>query len=271
MSGGRDDGAGATQVVLLCGGRGQRLQREPHGQDKKELTEIGGRPLLWHLLKIFCAAGFRRYVVALGFAADQVRRFFLDLDRLTADLEIGLGGGGERSVRLLDADPLPPLQALLVDTGLDTDKGGRLMRLRPHLDADRFLVAYGDDLADVDLGALLRFHRDHGRPATVTGVRARFPFGTLVPDDDGRVREFREKPELPFWINGGFMVLERSVLERFEARDDLGLETEILPTLLEEGELMMYRHAGFWRSLNTWKDFDELSRLWERGAPWKTW
>jgi glucose-1-phosphate cytidylyltransferase len=159
----------------------------------------------------------------------------------------------------------------LADTGLETDKGSRIHRVAKYLDSDTFFVTYGDGVGDVDLDALLAFHREHGRLATVTGVPLRSQYGVLEVDEDDRVVGFGEKPELDHWINAGFLVFERDVLDYLGPGDDVDLERETLPRLAADGELMMYRHTGFWRSMDTFKDALALDTIWRESAPWKVW
>jgi glucose-1-phosphate cytidylyltransferase len=165
----------------------------------------------------------------------------------------------------------PPWEVILVDTGLFTDKASRIARVREHLKADRFFVAYGDDVSDVNLKALLAFHLDHGREATITAVQIQLPYGVVDADKTGLVSGFVERPKLPYWINGGFMLFENSVLELMLDGDDISLEKDILPKLAEKNQLMIYRHDGFWQSMNTMKDNLQLEEYWRKGAPWKVW
>jgi glucose-1-phosphate cytidylyltransferase len=166
----------------------------------------------------------------------------------------------------------PPWQVTLVDTGLYTEKGSRIGRVAEHLHQDeRFFVSYGDDVSDIDLRALESFHRNHGKLATVTSVQVNFNYGVLEVDEKDRVISYDQYPRLPYWINGGFMLFERAVLDRFTAGEDVKLESDVLTRLAQEGELMCFRHPGFWQSMNTMKDNILLEELWQQGAPWKVW
>lgn len=240
---------------------------------KKELVEVGGRPILWHVMRIFSAHGFNRFVLALGYGASEIKRYFLEYEWMARDLTIRLGepGNGHTPVRLRDEPGHPSWEVSLVDTGLYTEKASRIRRVAHYLKGDRFFVAYGDDVSDVDLGALVRFHCQHGKLATITAVRVELQYGIVEADDTGLVSGFVERPQLPYWINGGFMLFERPVLDMVTNNDDVDLERQILPALAEQGQLMIYRHNGFWQSMNTMKDTLTLERIWQENPPWKVW
>jgi glucose-1-phosphate cytidylyltransferase len=257
-------------VVILCGGQGTRMRGQT--PTKKELVKVGGRPIIWHVMRIFSAYGFNEFVLTLGYQAEQMKRYFLNYEAMSRDLMVHLGDrkGGSHVSFLNDTDH-PPWEVFLVDTGLHTEKASRIVRVGSNLKGERFFVAYGDDVSDVDLGALAAFHREHGKLATLTAVQIRLPYGVVEADKSGRVHGFLERPQLEHWINGGFMLFERSALELMAAGEDVNLEKEILPRLADEGQLMIYRHKGFWQSMNTMKDNLLLEELWQRGAPWKVW
>ena len=244
---------------------------------KKELIDIGGRPLLWHVMRLFSAAGHDRFLLALGHLGDQVRRYFLEYEAMTRDttIRIATSNPDQENADLHFASPPDhaPWTVTMVDTGLTTEKASRIGQLRPHLaEADTFIVAYGEAVADIDLGDLLQFHRSHGKSATVTGIQVDFQYGVIDVDAQQVVTGFAEKPRLPYWINGGFMVFERSVLDRIEPnRDDVHLENEVLPRLAGDDELMLYKHKGYWQSMKTLKDALKLKKDWHTNAPWRTW
>jgi glucose-1-phosphate cytidylyltransferase len=257
-------------VVILCGGQGTRMRGQT--LTKKELVRVGGRPIIWHVMRIFSAYGFNEFILTLGYQADQVKRYFLDYEAMSRDLLVHLGDPeGGAGVGFLNGTGHPPWQVRLVDTGLHTEKASRIARVGSNLKSERFFVAYGDDVSDVDLGALTAFHREHGRLATLTAVQIRLPYGVVEADESGRVHGFLERPQLAHWINGGFMLFERPVLDLMASGENVNLEKEILPRLAEEGRLMIYRHRGFWQSMNTMKDNLLLEELWQQGAPWKVW
>jgi glucose-1-phosphate cytidylyltransferase len=257
-------------VVILCGGQGTRMRGQT--LTKKELVAIGGRPIIWHVMRIFSAYGFSRFVLTLGYHADQMRRYFLDYEAMDRDFTIHLGNHKDKSSVQYRSDVDHPFwEVSLVDTGLHTEKAGRISKVAEYLNAERFFVAYGDDVSDVDLSKLHSFHRQHGRLATLTAVRIQLPFGVVEADESGQVRGFVERPLLPHWINGGFMIFENPVLEMMNNEKNANLEKVILPQLAQSGQLMIYRHSGFWQSMNTMKDNIILEELWQNGAPWKVW
>ncbi len=253
-------------VVILCGGQGTRMQGAV--PTKKELVEVGGRPILWHVMKIYASYGHTHFILALGHQADVLKRYFLEYRPMHSDFTIRLGASPGIAYHQVESEDW---EVTLADTGLHTEKGARIYRLAPYISTDTFFVTYGDGVGDLDIDALLAFHRQHGRLATVTGVRPRSQYGILETDEHGRVVGFGEKPILEHWINAGFMVFERGVLDYLAGGDDVDLEREALPRLAADGQLMVYRHTGFWRSMDTFKEALELDAIWRAQAPWKTW
>ena len=254
------------KVVILAGGQGTRLAEETDVRPKP-MVEIGARPLLWHILKHYDRFGFREFFVALGYRGEVVKRFFLDQSTLSGSLTIDLRSGEvDRHEGRKEH-----WKVHLIDTGLATMTGGRVKRLEPWLADGTFMLTYGDGVSDVDLQALLDFHRRHGRLATVTAVRPPARFGGLVFDGD-RVIDFTEKPQIgEGWINGGYMVFEPGVF-KYLLGDSTVLEAHVLEALAREGELMAYRHENFWQCMDTLRDKRYLEGLWDRGeAPWKVW
>ncbi len=237
---------------------------------KKELVEVGGRPILWHVMRIFSAHGFNRFVLTLGYRAADIKRYFLEYETFSRDFTVEVGNGRSRP-QLHGQTNHPHWQVTLVDTGLRTEKATRIAQARPHLTGDRFFVAYGDDVSDVDLTALIRFHQAHGKLATVTAVQVNLPYGIVEADENGLATGFVERPRLPYWINGGFMLFETAVLDMMAAGDNVNLETDILPHLASQEQLMIYRHHGFWQSMNTLKDTMLLESIWQDNPPWKVW
>lgn len=234
----------APPVVILCGGRGTRLRERTHAIPKP-LVEVGGRPIVWHVVRLYAHHGFSEIVLATGYLGEQVEAFAAQ-----ADWPEGV------SVRC-------------VDTGVDTPTGGRIAALAGELGDRRFCATYADGVADIDLRAVLAFHEGHGAAATMTVVRPPLPFGVAELDAD-RVTGFREKPASAHWVNGGFFVFEPAALRAIGPADVL--EREPLERLVADGDLRAYRHEGFWDCMDTYKDAVELNDLWGRGeAPWKLW
>jgi glucose-1-phosphate cytidylyltransferase len=254
-------------VVILVGGKGTRMQGDT--PTKKELVEVGERPILWHVMKIFAAYGHTHFILTLGYQAEALKRYFLDFEPMSHDFTLQLGNSGH--IQYHQREHQEDWHVTMIDTGLHTEKGSRVRRVAPYIEADTFFVTYGDGVGDVDVAALLAFHRDHGRLATLTGVRARWQYGIVHASDGGQVSGFEEKPLLDYWINGGFMVFNRGVFDVMAAGDDVDLEKEILPRLARDGQLMMYRHTGFWRSMDTFKEAQMLDELWQSEQPWKVW
>lgn len=254
------------KVVLLAGGRGTRLAEET-GSRPKPMVEIGGQPMLWHLMQIYAAHGLREFVVACGYKGELIKEYFRNLLHLSSDFTIDLGTG-QLDVRNGNS---PNWKVSVVDTGLDTMTGGRIARVAEWVGAETFMVTYGDGLGNIDIQALLAFHRSHGRLATVTAVRPPARFGGLVLEDE-TVRTFSEKNQGDVgWINGGYFVFEPGVLEYLDG-DDTILEREPLERLAEEGQLMAFRHHGFWQPMDTLREKEQLQVLWETGqAPWRVW
>lgn len=231
------------KTVILCGGRGTRLGE--HGRSvPKALIKIGGKPILWHLLSIYSHYGINDFVLCLGFLGDEIQGYF---DGPDTDWNIQF-----------------------VETGLDTNTGGRLKQVEDHLkDQDIFCVTYGDGLADVDIARLVEFHRSHGKIATVTAVHPYSNFGFMDLNEDSSVIRFCEKPLLKEWINGGFFVFNRRIFKYLD--DDCTLEREPFEALSRQGEMIAYRHDGFWKCMDTFKDSLEFEELWNNGASWKVW
>jgi glucose-1-phosphate cytidylyltransferase len=253
-------------VIVLCGGEGTRMQASTH----KVLTEIGGRPILWHVMTIYASQGYTRFVLALGYQAEAIKRYFLEYKPMCCDFTIRMGDSGSISCHGTDTEDW---EVTLADTGLRALKGARVYRAAKYVDADAFFVTYGEAVGDVNLDALLAFHRQHGKLATVTGVRVRSHLGVFQLDGDGSglVTRFAEKPLLNHWVNAGFMLLNRGVMDYMVDDDDFHLERDGFPRLAADGQLMMYRHTGYWRSMKTFKDAQELDTVWRESAPWKVW
>ena len=254
------------RTVILAGGLGTRLAEETD-LTPKPMVEIGGSPILWHIMKIYSSHGFSDFVIALGYRPEVVKNYFLNYYHLRNDFTIDVGGG---KVDVHDGGH-EDWKIHLVDTGVATQTGGRIKRLEPWLRDGTFMLTYGDGVADVRCRELVDFHRAHGRLATVTAVRPPARFGGLVFDGD-RVTEFTEKPQIgEGWINGGFFVLEPAVLDYIDG-DETIWEREPLERLAEDGELMAFRHDGFWQPMDTLRDVRLLESLWQSGdVPWKVW
>lgn len=254
------------KVVILAGGLGTRLSEETDLRPKP-MVEVGGRPILWHIAKHYAHYGFEEFFIALGYKSEIIKRYFVDYQALSGSMTIDLSTG-KASVYNRDCESWI---LHLMDTGIETNTGGRLKRLEPWLKDGTFMFTYGDGLCDIDLRDLLAFHRANGCIATVTAVRPPSRFGGLVFEGN-LIKEFIEKPQIgEGWINGGFMVFEPEVF-RYLKEDGDSLEVDALEQLAREGQLAAYQHDSFWQCMDTLRDKRYLENLWqEQSAPWKIW
>jgi glucose-1-phosphate cytidylyltransferase len=255
------------KAVILAGGRGTRLSEET-GLRPKPMVEIGGRPILWHIMKLYQAHGINDFVICLGYRGWQIKEYFLNYARLSSDLSIDLTTGEVQVLR----PAMEPWRVTLIDTGEDTQTGGRLARVGYLLrEEEAFCLTYGDGVGNVDIAGSIAFHRAHGKQATVTAVVPPGRFGALERRGD-HVTAFTEKPAGDGgMINGGFFVLSSEVLSRIDG-DAALWEQDPLKGLARDGELMAWEHRGFWQPMDTLRDRDQLEAMWSKGqAPWKIW
>jgi glucose-1-phosphate cytidylyltransferase len=256
-------------VMILCGGMGTRLREETEFLPKP-MVEIGGRPMLWHIMKGYAAHGFTDFILCLGYKGHKIREYFLHYEAMHCDFTIELGDRDrlEFHGRHNEAG----WRVTLVDTGIDAQTGSRIARALAHVKTDRFMLTYGDGVADVDVPQLVRFHQTHQKIATVTGVRPSSRFGELMAAGDA-VTAFSEKPRMhEGLINGGFFVLDRRIADYLQGDGDCVLEREPMERLAADGQLAVYRHHGFWQCMDTYRDYQQLQQLWVSGeAAWKTW
>ncbi len=257
------------KAVLLAGGLGTRMREETEFRPKP-MVEIGGKPVLWHLMKIFAANGITDFVVCTGYKGEQIKEYFLNYAAHNNDFTITLGHRG--ALEFHDDHTESNWTVTVADTGAATLTGGRVERIEKYVKGERFIVTYGDGLADVDIAALVAFHEAHGRKATITTVRPLSRFGLVDVDADGAVSRFREKPQMEDWVSAGFFVFEPSVFDELRNTDDVMLEHEPLDRIAAAGELSAYRHEGFWQPMDTFRESQLLNEMWESGAaPWKVW
>jgi glucose-1-phosphate cytidylyltransferase len=254
------------KVVILAGGRGTRLAEETAIRPKP-MVEIGGKPIVWHIMKIYAAHGYKDFLVACGYKGEMLKEYFNNYFIHNSDYFVDLKNGKLDVVNSSDVE----WHIGVIDTGLETQTGGRILRLKKWLNSGACMVTYGDGLGDVDIRSLVEFHRTHGKLATVTAVRPPARFGGLVLNGDN-VCEFSEKPQTgEGWINGGFFVFEPAVFDYF-TDDQTILERAPLEKLGSEGQLMAFRHTGFWQPMDTLREKHILESLWTSGqAPWKIW
>jgi glucose-1-phosphate cytidylyltransferase len=256
------------KIVILCGGLGTRLREETEYRPKP-MVEIGGKPILWHIMKTYAHYGFTDFVLCLGYRGNMIKEYFLNYRPMVSDFSIVLGSQGEQ-VRYHSDHDERDFSVTMVDTGLETMTGGRLKRVEPYIDGDNFMATYGDGLADIDIRKLLEFHRAHGKTGTVTAIRPTSRFGGIDIGPGNEVTQFREKPRSEDWISGGFFVFNRKMFDCLD--ENCTLEQEPLSNLARNGQLMAYRHDGFWYAMDTYREYKYLNELWDqRRAPWKVW
>jgi glucose-1-phosphate cytidylyltransferase len=257
------------KVVILCGGQGTRLREETEFRPKP-LVEVGGRPILLHIMKHYAHHGFDDFVLCLGYKGHMIKEHFLNYEAMNNDVTLTLGANA--TIEHHGAHNEAGFRVTLADTGLDTMTGKRIKVVQKYVDGDTFMVTYGDGLSDVDLTALLAFHRQHGKLATVTTVKPISRFGVLDLAPSGLVKGFDEKPQIDGWINVGFFVFEREVFDCISDDPNCTLEQEPLQKLAREGQLVAYRHPGFFFAMDTYRELKHLNTLWDSGAaPWKVW
>lgn len=256
------------KTVILCGGLGTRLREETEFRPKP-MVDIGGRPILWHIMKIYAHYGLHDFVLCLGYRGNMIKEYFLNYEAMNNDFTICLGR--QNQITYHGAHKEQDFHITLADTGLETMTGGRVKRVERYIDGDTFMVTYGDGVADLDIRALVEFHHAHGRLATVTVVRRISRFGIVETGNDGTVTSFIEKPQLKGSTSAGFFVFNRRVLD-YLSGDDCVLEREPLERLACEGQLMAYRHAGFFYAMDTYREYQFLNELWDSGqTPWRVW
>lgn len=259
-------------VMILCGGEGSRLKEETEIRPKPML-EIGSRPILWHIMKLYASHGLRDFILCLGYKGHAIKDYFLNYKTYSSDVTVQLGT--PNAIQYHDRNGEEDWRVTLVDTGQKAMTGTRVARAGSYVNAETFCLTYGDGLGDIDIPALLAFHRAHGKMATVTGVRPPGRFGELRLESDGRAAEFNEKLQTTEGvINGGFFVFQRTFVDRYlhADREDCTLEREPLQQLAKDQQLVVYLHKGFWQPMDTFREWRLLNELWESNrAPWKNW
>jgi glucose-1-phosphate cytidylyltransferase len=256
-----------TSVMILCGGLGTRLREETEFKPKP-MVEIGTRPILWHIMKIYSLFGLRKFVLCLGHRGDVIRKYFTDYSVNHSNFKVNLRSN---TISVLDQGEVEDWEITMVETGALTMTGGRVLTALPYVAGDQFFLTYGDGVADIRMDDLLRFHHSRGLGATITGVHPSSRFGE-INEQDGRVVGFREKPQTKEdWINGGFFVFKKEVFRKFEFYPECVLERDILPELAANGDLAVYKHHGFWQCMDTYREMQFLNSLCDDGPPpWLT-
>ncbi|MGL4524721.1 MAG: glucose-1-phosphate cytidylyltransferase [Spirochaetia bacterium] len=254
------------KVVILAGGFGTRLSEETDLKPKP-MVEIGGMPILWHIMKFYSHYGFKEFVICLGYKGHYIKEYFYNYYLRNADVTVDL----QTNDLIIHNKKVEDWKVTLVDTGTDALTGARVLAVKPYIDTQTFMITYGDGVSDVDLCALLKLHREHGKMATVTAVRPMGRFGSLELEEAGAVKNFLEKPQnVDDWINAGFFVAEKGIFDYIEG--NVSLEQEPLHKLAKDGQFFAYRHTGFWQPMDTLREKHQLEQLWRQGqAPWKVW
>jgi glucose-1-phosphate cytidylyltransferase len=256
-----------VKVVMLCGGLGTRLREETEYRPKP-MVEIGGRPILWHIMKLYARSGFTDFVFCLGYRGNVIKEYFLNYEAMNNDFTICLGQ--QSQIRYNAVHEEQGFQVTLAETGLATMTGGRLKRVEKYIEDDTFMLTYGDGLADIDMRKLLEFHKAHGKVATVTAVLPPSRYGILQIGNVGKVDKFLEKPRTESFASAGFFVFQREVFDYLD--DDCVLEHKPLERLAADGQLMAYQHDGFFYAMDTYREYQFLNELWAKNdAPWKVW
>jgi glucose-1-phosphate cytidylyltransferase len=258
------------QAIILCGGLGTRLREETEFKPKS-MVSIGNRPIIWHIMKIYSRFGVKDFILCLGYKGEMIKDYFNHYELLNNDLTIEIGHQ-QRTTIIHNHNDEDGWRITLADTGDNALKGARLKKIEKYIEGDEFMVTYGDGVADVDINKLLRYHRDHGKLATVTGVNPSSRFGELRIRGN-HVRAFNEKPSISRdFINGGFFIFKRRIFDYLSADDDCDLEVGPLERIAREGQLMVYKHEGMWACMDTLRDMDYLNKLWNNDrAFWKIW
>lgn len=253
------------KVVILCGGKGTRLREETENKPKP-LLSIGSHPILWHIMKHYSCHGFNDFVLCLGYKGELIKDYFINYKNRRCDIQLSLKEG--KKLILQDGDQEENFNIVFANTGLETNTGGRIKRIEKYINEEYFFLTYGDGLSDVNLKRLEEYFLQMGKIGVITGIRPKSKYGHIIIDPDGIVSGFKEKPLLNEYINGGFCVFHRNIFNYMD--DDCVLEQEVLEQLVNDRELAIYKHDGFWKSMDTYKDYKELNEIWENGdCPWK--
>lgn len=256
------------KAVLLAGGLGTRMREETEFRPKP-MVEVGGRPVLWHIMKVLGQQQLTDFVICTGYKSEYIKNYFTNYGEVNSDFTLTLGD--KSSIKYHGEHDESDWTVTVADTGANTMTGGRIKRIQKYVEGETFLCTYGDGIADIDLNALLEFHKSHGKIATMTAVQPTSRFGVLDLDEAGSIDHFKEKPQVEGWINIGYFIFEPEIFD-YLGDDTTVLEQSPLHRLAEEGQISAYRHTGFWEPMDTYREALMLNEMWEEGtAPWKTW
>ncbi|OGK26100.1 hypothetical protein A2954_04090 [Candidatus Roizmanbacteria bacterium RIFCSPLOWO2_01_FULL_37_12] len=257
------------KVIILCGGIGTRMKEETEFKPKP-MVYIGNKPIVWHIMKIYASYGYNEFILALGYKGDYIKDFFLNQKAFTSDFTLNTRNHKTKFF-LENRSEIDDFKITFVDTGLETQPGERILLCRNYIpDKDKyFMVTYGDGVADIDVSALVKFHKKQKKIGTITGIHPKFKFGIVKIKEDNMVSEFSEKPIMSDWVNGGYMIFDKRF---FEYQKPGELEHEALKRLAKINQLSLYKHTGFWYAVDTHKEYEDLNKIWATGiAPWKVW
>lgn len=257
------------KVIILCGGTGTRLKEETEFKPKPMMM-VGGKPILWHIMKIYASCGYNEFILALGYKADYIKDFFLNQKAFTSNFTVNTRNHNIKFF-LEDREDYDDFRITFVDTGLETLPGERILKCQKYIPKrDKyFMVTYGDGVSDIDIDALVKFHKKQKTIGTITGIHPKFKYGIVKLNKDNRVKEFSEKPIMSDWVNGGFMIFDKRF---FDYQKPGELEHAALKRLSAINQLSLYPHTGFWYAIDTNKEYEELNKIWDSGkAPWKIW
>ena len=259
-----------AKVVILCGGRGMRFREETEFRPKP-LIEIGNRPILWHIMKIYAYYGYKDFVLCLGYKGEMIKNYFINYELMSSNFTIELGQ--KDKIQVHNNYQEQGWRITFVETGLNAMTGARIKRIEKYIDTDLFMLTYGDGLADLNIDELLKFHLNHSKVGTITGVHPSSRFGELDIGEDGRIVAFSEKPQVKKgYINGGFFVFDRRIFNYVSDEDNCTFERKPLETVSSDGELAIFIHDGSWHCMDTYRDWQVLDEQWNKGsAPWKVW
>jgi glucose-1-phosphate cytidylyltransferase len=254
------------KTIILCGGRGMRLNEETEYRPKP-LVPVGQRPMLWHIMQIYAQSGLREFILCLGYRGDMIKDYYLNYDSMSNDCTVHMGQN--HKVTFENSHNEQDYLVTLADTGLESMTGCRVKKIEKYINEETFMLTYGDGVCDVDINALLKFHYDHGRCATVTSVHPTSRYGVLNVDKSGTVTNFAENPVMNDWMSAGFFVFNRKIFDYLTTDESCILEQGPLQRLAQEGELMAFKHEGFFFSMDTYRDYRYLNDMWDKGqTPW---
>ena len=254
------------QAVILCGGKGTRMREETEYRPKP-LVPIGGKPILWHIMKIYSHYGINDFILCTGYKSDMIKQYFMEMYWRNNDFTLNINSDNKIKLHTVEEEDW---NVTIVDTGLETGTGSRLKRIEKYITEEDFLMTYGDGVSDLNINELIEYHKHKGKIATITGVHPMSPFG-LIEVEDGIVKSFKEKPRLKDMINGGFMVLNKEVFN-YIPDENCMFEEEPLRRLSSKYQLAVYEHNGFWTAVDTFKDIEKINRMWDNGdRPWEIW